>query len=203
MQEWIWAWLLVLALHCGTLEGMYSIQASCNDDVTLPCQVRDATDKYRYIVWYRNNIAVIKRKNNDVTFYNKSSPASLGVKESLVLRQVQPNDTGQYQCFLAADIGAKDIESYVSLVVSECETMVPTELSTADPLLSCPVHVLEIPALWAVLPFILFCLIKVGLCFIATLVCKKMSGSGGGGNRRQSSRKYSQQTTPSQRSYKI
>ncbi|KAG9270883.1 hypothetical protein AMEX_G15889, partial [Astyanax mexicanus] len=107
----------MVALHCGTLEGTDHFKASCNDDVILPCRVRDQTEKYRYVIWYRDNSAIIKRKNNDLTLFNNST-ASLGVKESLVLWRVKPYDSGKYQCFLAADIGAKDAESQVTLTVS-------------------------------------------------------------------------------------
>lgn len=94
------------------------IQAKCNEDIRLPCSVNEKSDTYRYIVWYRNKTAIIKRKYNDVTFYNKSSPASLGVRGSLVLQNVQTSDSGHYQCFLAADVGQKDRESHVLLTVS-------------------------------------------------------------------------------------
>ncbi|XP_022526720.2 protein turtle homolog B [Astyanax mexicanus] len=194
MQEWIWACFLMVALHCGTLEGMDHFKVSCNDDVILPCRVRDQTEKYRYVVWYRDNSAIIKRKNNDLTLFNNST-ASLGVKESLVLWRVKPYDSGKYQCFLAADIGAKDAKSQVTLTVSEC--MVPTPPPTVDPLSMCPVNILEISSLLALLPFSLFCLVKVGLCFIALLVCKKVRGRrGSGSTSRQPSHKYTQQMNP-------
>ncbi|KAL7828724.1 hypothetical protein SRHO_G00323580 [Serrasalmus rhombeus] len=143
------------------------------------------------------------QKNNEVTFYNKSSPASLGVHEALVLQQVQPYDSGKYQCFLAADIGEKDAESYVSLNVSECPTMRPTWPTTSN---QCLFEVVEIPALWAVLPFILLCLVKVAICFITILICQKIRGSGDGdGVRKQkhTSHTYSQRNDCSSRSRKI
>ncbi|KAI4885595.1 hypothetical protein NFI96_013027 [Prochilodus magdalenae] len=189
MYTGLWAWLLVLALHSGMVKCMAPIQANCNDNVRLPCTVREHQDKYRYIIWYRNNTAIIKRKNNSMTFYNKSSPASLGEGEALVLQQVKPYDSGQYQCFLAADIGGKDIESHVLLSVSECTTMHPTTTCVPN---MCHYDMVEIPALWAVLPFILFCLFKVGLCFISILVCQKIRGSEGDRKGRRSSRKLSQ-----------
>ncbi|KAL6459061.1 hypothetical protein MHYP_G00325330 [Metynnis hypsauchen] len=197
MHEGFWAWLMVLALHSGIVDSIDSVQASCNDDVTLPCAVRQQQNKYRYIVWYRQNIAILKRKNNEVTFYNKSSPASLGVREALVLQQVQPYDSGQYQCFLAADIGEKDAESYVSLNVSECPTMRPTWPTTSN---QCLFEVVEIPALWAVLPFILLCLVKVAICFITILVCQKIRGSG---KQKHTSHTYAQSSDYSSRNRKI
>ncbi|KAK2841228.1 hypothetical protein Q7C36_012807 [Tachysurus vachellii] len=118
MPEGIWAWTLVLVLHCCSVLSQQFILAECNEDIHLPCRVSEQGGTYRYMVWYRNDTAIIKRKLNDVTFYNKSSPAFLGVRDTLVLQNVQPSDSGHYQCFLATDTGQKDRHSDVSLTVS-------------------------------------------------------------------------------------
>lgn len=111
------AWILVLVLCCWS--GLsQNVTANCNEDIKLPCSVSYPGINYRYLVWYRDVTAIIKRKLNNVTFYNKSSPASLGVQDTLVLLNVQPSDSGYYQCFLAAEVGQKDRQSYVSLTVS-------------------------------------------------------------------------------------
>ncbi|XP_027022347.2 uncharacterized protein LOC113655790 isoform X3 [Tachysurus fulvidraco] len=126
MPEGIWAWTLVLVLHCCSVLSQHSILAKCNEDISLPCSVSEQGGTYRYMVWYRNDTAIIKKKLNDVTFYNKSSPASLGVRDTLVLQNVQTSDSGYYQCFLAADVGQRDRQSDVSLTVSGCATVSPT-----------------------------------------------------------------------------
>ncbi|TSN76515.1 Transcription factor 15 [Bagarius yarrelli] len=113
------AWILVLVLHCWSgLSQPDNVLANCNDDIRLPCSVSKPGTTYRYMVWYRNETAIIKKKINDVLFFNNSSPASLGVQDTLVLQNAQPSDNGYYQCFLAADVGQKDRHSYVSLTVS-------------------------------------------------------------------------------------
>lgn len=108
----------MLVLNCCSVLSQHLILAECNEDISLPCKVSKQGGTYRYMVWYRNDTAIIKRKLNDVIFYNKSSPASLGVRDSLVLQNVQTSDSGYYQCFLAADVGQKDRQSDVSLTVS-------------------------------------------------------------------------------------
>lgn len=111
------AWTLVVVLYCQRCLSQ-NVTAICNEDVNLPCRASESGSRYRYMVWYRDSTAIIKRKANEVTFYNKSSLASLGVQDALVLQNVQPSDSGYYQCFLAADVGDKDRQSYVSLSVA-------------------------------------------------------------------------------------
>ncbi|XP_058245546.1 uncharacterized protein LOC131352966 isoform X1 [Hemibagrus wyckioides] len=189
MPKGIWAWSLVLVLHCwSSLSQQMHIQAKCNEDIILPCSVNKLSDTYRYIVWYRNETAIIKRKVNDVTFYNKSSPASLGVRGSLVLQNVQTSDSGYYQCFLAADVGQKDRESHVLLTVSECVTVSPTWSSPGG---QCSLDVVEVSVLWSLLGFSLISISKVIFCTITVIVCKKQKGSEArNGSRRQSNGSY-------------
>ncbi|XP_027022346.2 uncharacterized protein LOC113655790 isoform X2 [Tachysurus fulvidraco] len=170
MPEGIWAWTLVLVLHCCSVLSQHSILAKCNEDISLPCSVSEQGGTYRYMVWYRNDTAIIKKKLNDVTFYNKSSPASLGVRDTLVLQNVQTSDSGYYQCFLAADVGQRDRQSDVSLTVSECVTVRPTWISTED---QCTLDVVEVSIMWSLLGFTLISISKVILCTIIVIVCKK------------------------------
>ncbi|KAK2841229.1 hypothetical protein Q7C36_012808 [Tachysurus vachellii] len=170
MPEGIWAWTLVLVLHCCSVLSQQFILAECNEDIHLPCGVSEQGGTYRYMVWYRNDTAIIKRKLNDVTFYNKSSPASLGVRDTLVLQNVQTSDSGHYQCFLAADIGQKDRHSDVSLTVSECVTVRPTWISTED---QCTLDVVEVSILWSLLGFTLISISKIIFCTIIVIACKK------------------------------
>ncbi|XP_017324132.1 uncharacterized protein LOC108265860 isoform X2 [Ictalurus punctatus] len=167
---------MVLVLHywSGLTQGMPFISANCRDDIRLPCSVSNQGSVYRYVVWYKNETAIIKRKYNDVTFYNKSSPASLGVQDTLVLQNVQPFDSGIYQCFLAADVGQKDRESFVLLTVSECVTVSPTWTTSGG---VCIQNVVEVSILWSLVGFSLFSLCKIIFCTIIVTVCKKQRGS--------------------------
>ncbi|MCI4380730.1 hypothetical protein PGIGA_G00243300 [Pangasianodon gigas] len=176
MYGGIWAWTLVLVLCCwsGLSQQVPFIPANCNDDIRLPCSVSDPGSNYRYMVWYRNDTAIIKRKINEVTFYNKSSPASLGVQDTLVLQNVQPSDSGYYQCFLAAEVGKKDRQSFVSLTVSECVTVSPTWTTSGN---LCILDVVEISVLWSLTGFSLISLSKIIFCFIIVKVCKRHRGS--------------------------
>ncbi|KAK3540337.1 hypothetical protein QTP70_029577 [Hemibagrus guttatus] len=175
MPEGIWARSLLLVLHCwSSLSQQIHIRAKCNEDISLPCSVNEQSDTYRYMVWYKNETAIIKRKFNDVTFYNKSSPASLGVRGTLVLQNVQTSDSGYYQCYLAADVGQKDKQSYVSLTVSECVTVSPT---WSPPGGQCSLDVVEVSVLWSLLGFSVISISKVIFCTITVIVCKKQKGN--------------------------
>ncbi|KAF7695460.1 hypothetical protein HF521_007183 [Silurus meridionalis] len=122
----------------------------------------------------RNETAIIKRNVNTVTFYNKSSPASLGVQGALVLQNVKPSDSGLYQCFLAANVGHKDMQSNVLLKVSECPTVSPFWTTTGK---LCIPNVVEVPLLWSLLGFSFFSLAKILFCTITVIICKKQRGS--------------------------
>ncbi|XP_053360819.1 uncharacterized protein LOC128530750 [Clarias gariepinus] len=169
-------WILMLVLHCwtGLSQHVPIIPADCNKNIILPCSVSDPGRGYRYIVWYRNDTAIIKRKNVEVTFYNKSSPASLGVHDTLVLLNVQPSDSGYYHCFLAAEVGQKDRQSYVGLTVSECVTVSPTRTTFEE---ECTHKQVEVSVLWLLLGFSLFSMIKIIFCIITVIGCKRQRGS--------------------------
>uniref|UniRef100_A0A4W4DSA7 Ig-like domain-containing protein n=1 Tax=Electrophorus electricus TaxID=8005 RepID=A0A4W4DSA7_ELEEL len=147
------------------------IQASCNDDIELPCTARDHMVKYRYIVWFKDSIAIIKRKSNEVTIYNNSSPASLGVRETLVLQNVQPLDSGQYRCSLGADIGGRDMDSHVSFTVSGVCGITLTVLLASTVLTStCPFTLEEVSDMWLLLFFLILGVAKVVICSTAIWV---------------------------------
>nr|XP_055024417.1 uncharacterized protein LOC129414397 isoform X3 [Misgurnus anguillicaudatus]XP_055024418.1 uncharacterized protein LOC129414397 isoform X3 [Misgurnus anguillicaudatus] len=159
------------ALLCGTLDGMDSIEGNCNDVIRLPCKATSRTNKYRYSMWYKvikqERIAIIKKKNYNISTYNNYS-ASLGDKETLVLHSVNPLDSGVYECYLAADVGGQNVESSVRLNISEC-----TYLTTLRPT-TAPCHELQLPVSWVLLGFSLISLVKIILCIVSVGVCNQV-----------------------------
>ncbi|RXN18431.1 CD83 antigen-like protein [Labeo rohita] len=157
------------ALHCGVSEDIEVIKGNCNDDISLPCKATNRTKTYRYIMWYKTEkLPIIKRKNNNYTHYNFTS-ISLRDKETLVLHKVQPSDSGKYRCYLAAEVGGQNDESFIELNISECvSTVYPitTIPATADP---CPaVEELTVP--WAVIGLSLISVAKIILCIVTVEV---------------------------------
>ncbi|KTF84470.1 hypothetical protein cypCar_00002157 [Cyprinus carpio] len=106
------------ALHCGITEDIDFIVGNCNDILRLPCTATDRTKTYRYVMWYKNNnIPVVKRKKHDITYYNMTN-VFLEDKETLLLNKVQPSDSGTYKCYLAAEVGGQNDDSFIGLNVS-------------------------------------------------------------------------------------
>lgn len=163
------------ALHCGISESMDSIKGTCNDVIRLPCKATDRTT-YRYVIWYKMEspaTPIIKRKNGEYTYFNITS-VSLGEKEALELHNVQPSDSGEYRCFLGAEVGGRNDESFIRLNISEClhdvSTVYPSTMIPDD---SCPA-VEDTTVHWAVLCLSLFSMAKIILCIAAVGVCNRV-----------------------------
>ncbi|KAK2898670.1 hypothetical protein Q8A67_010088 [Cirrhinus molitorella] len=163
------------AFHCGISEDIEVIMGNCNDNISLPCKATNRTNTYRYIMWYKSEkFPIIKRKNNDYTYYNFTS-ISLENKETLVLHKVQPSHSGKYRCYLAADVGGQNDESFIELNISECLNVstvypIPTPTILAD---SCP-DVEELTLPWAVIGLSLISVTKIVLCIITVGVCDRV-----------------------------
>ncbi|XP_056093495.1 uncharacterized protein LOC130072428 isoform X2 [Rhinichthys klamathensis goyatoka] len=165
------------ALHCGISESVDSIEGSCNDVIRLPCKATDRTTTYRYVIWYRiesKPIPIIKRKNGEDTTFNNLTSVSLGEKEELKLHNVQPSDSGEYKCYLAAEVGGRNDDSFIRLNISEC---LDVTVSTVYP--STMIHDDSFPAAedttvhWVVLCLSLFSMAKIILCIVTVGVCDR------------------------------
>ncbi|XP_026101035.1 uncharacterized protein LOC113072103 isoform X2 [Carassius auratus] len=162
----------IAALHCGTSEDF--IMGNCNDTIRLPCEATDRTKMYRYIMWYKTESPIIKRKNQEYTYYSNVTSFSLGLDEALVLHNVQSSDSGEYKCYLAAEVGGRNDQSSIRLNISEClnvSTVKP--ITTMIPAESCPA-VAELTVPWAVIGFSLISLSKVIFCIITVGVCDRV-----------------------------
>ncbi|XP_016372361.1 uncharacterized protein LOC107711832 [Sinocyclocheilus rhinocerous] len=163
------------ALHCGTSEDMDFIMGNCNDIIRLPCKATDRTKTYRYVMWYKaESLPIIKKKNLEYTYYNNLTSVSLGNKETLVLHNVHSSDSGEYKCYLAAEVGGRNDHSLIGLNISEClnvSTVYP--ITTTIPADSCPA-VAELTFPWAVIGLSLISMTKVILCIITVGVCDRV-----------------------------
>uniref|UniRef100_A0A8C9U491 Si:dkey-109a10.2 n=1 Tax=Scleropages formosus TaxID=113540 RepID=A0A8C9U491_SCLFO len=123
---------LTMTLGWAFSTDLHKVQARCNDTITLPCSLTENTSDYRYAVWYKLNFTrlegiVRKSRNGPIQPYDYRREARLGDSEALVLPWVQPEDSGEYQCMLGADIGKQNQFLNILLNVSECvATSAPT-----------------------------------------------------------------------------
>ncbi|XP_009302334.1 uncharacterized protein isoform X2 [Danio rerio] len=145
------------ALHWETTIGFVVIDGNCNDVIRLPCKATNQTKKFRYVIWYKvleiENSPIIKKRGNEVTYFNSTNNLTsvfLGEKETLELHNVQPSDSGTYRCYLAANAGGQNYDSFIGLNISD--------LSTS----------------WAAVSFILISVTKIILCIIAVGVCDQV-----------------------------
>ncbi|CAM4716108.1 unnamed protein product [Leuciscus chuanchicus] len=156
------------ALHCGISESMDFIKGNCNDVIRLPCKAANRTTTYRYVIWYKIESTanpIIKRKNGEDTIFTNFTSVSLREKEALEFQNVQPSDSGEYKCYLAAEVGGRNDESSIRLNISECLHVSTVYPSTMIPDDSCPA-VDDITVNWAVLGLSLFSMAKIILCIV-------------------------------------
>ncbi|XP_066558830.1 uncharacterized protein LOC136748732 isoform X2 [Amia ocellicauda] len=175
---------VALALQCLLCERHHSVQADCDDTVSLPCSATQNTKTYRSITWYRwykmNNRSGILRKRKDIIMpFNFSRKAEFGPMEALILPNVRPEDSGKYQCFLSAELGSPNQESEITMTVQECVTQIvsttitlPVEWTSSGPLVvqrnssvHCGTHMTEVSAVLLVSGFTALGLVKAVLSF--------------------------------------
>ncbi|XP_064861527.1 uncharacterized protein LOC115102408 isoform X5 [Oncorhynchus nerka] len=112
-----WAVYMMASL---VLSESLVIQVDCNEDISMKCDAIE--DKsYRSITWYKlnNRTGIIRRSDDEKPqFYEFPRPARFGMKDSLVLPRVRPEDAGNYLCLIRANIGQTNRESKVTLSVS-------------------------------------------------------------------------------------
>ncbi|XP_062248788.1 uncharacterized protein LOC133957298 isoform X4 [Platichthys flesus] len=170
------AFFIKLLLVHYTTQSTAGIQAVCGGDVSLPCLYEDIESMdFISLAWYkvsrplqlnnqsRNGIIRWKTRGNVTSAYSLARAADFGDKYSLMLRNVTPEDSGNYDCYISANIGGTNRNSYVYLTVQDCVT--PTTSSPPP-----NAQVKELSVLWSILGFVAVGLIKVILSIISIWV---------------------------------
>ncbi|XP_053281463.1 uncharacterized protein LOC128442876 isoform X3 [Pleuronectes platessa] len=123
------AFFIELLLVHYTTQSSAGIQAVCGGDVSLPCRYEDIESiNFISVTWYklnnqsRNGIILRKKRENRTTAFTSARASDFGDKYSLMLRNVTPEDSGNYDCYIAANIGGTNRNSYVYLTVQDCVT---------------------------------------------------------------------------------
>ncbi|XP_056320454.1 uncharacterized protein LOC130234198 [Danio aesculapii] len=168
------------ALYWERTIGFTVINGNCNDVIRLPCKATNQTKKFRYVIWYKvleiENSPIIKKRGKEVTYFNSTSNLTsvfLGEKETLELHNVQPSDSGTYRCYLAANVGGQNYDSFIGLNISECvqmSTVYPSTIIATD---SCSAAT-DLSTSWTAVSFILISVTKIILCIIVVGVCDQV-----------------------------
>ncbi|XP_053281462.1 uncharacterized protein LOC128442876 isoform X2 [Pleuronectes platessa] len=141
------AFFIELLLVHYTTQSSAGIQAVCGGDVSLPCRYEDIESiNFISVTWYklnnqsRNGIILRKKRENRTTAFTSARASDFGDKYSLMLRNVTPEDSGNYDCYIAANIGGTNRNSYVYLTVQGKGAVEPVEHSGICDSGSCQSH---------------------------------------------------------------
>ncbi|XP_072304712.1 uncharacterized protein [Eucyclogobius newberryi] len=108
-------------------------EARCGTDVSLPCNADFTANKYFSLTWYKQNKEGIIRKvlhDKSIRLYKFPRNVSLTEQNGLFLRKVRPEDSGEYECAVSANVGGQNGNFFVTLTVPECEPDPTTSLIT-------------------------------------------------------------------------
>ncbi|CAM4545753.1 unnamed protein product [Lepidochelys kempii] len=134
--------ILYLALCClwlllqRTAVAAGSIKVQCGETAVLPCPtVAGGMHNYWAIGWYKvanesHEMGLIRRHENSTHVYSGTQREFLmDVQQSLVIPEVQPEDSGAYRCSLWARVGHFNQQADIILQISECSTLQSATLS--------------------------------------------------------------------------
>ncbi|XP_074867562.1 uncharacterized protein LOC142022036 isoform X2 [Carettochelys insculpta] len=106
-----------------------SVRVQCGETATLPCPTAPGEmHNYWAIGWYKvanesQEMGLIRRHENNTRVYSGIQREFLmDVQQSLVIPEVQPEDSGAYRCSLWARVGHFNQQADIILQVSECST---------------------------------------------------------------------------------
>ncbi|XP_064155246.1 uncharacterized protein LOC135234501 isoform X2 [Anguilla rostrata] len=126
-------------LRCS--ESLNSVNSECGENITLPCDATRRSKQYRSVTWYKvsgTRTGIIRKAQDRVQQFKAARMAEFGHDESLLVPGVRPEDSGDYECFLSANVGGENKESKLHLSVSECVTPADTTLADTTPVDTTP-----------------------------------------------------------------
>lgn len=175
--------LIKLLLVVYTTQSQTDIQANCNANVSMMCSDGkiDST-KFISVAWYKftnqKKNGIIRRGlgERSTQQYNLTRPAKFGENHSLFLPGVTPEDSGDYECTISANIGGQNLNQRVTLMVHACVTQ--ADLTTMTNVLNttqdsgplCSTHVEDLPVMWSIIVYVGVSLTKIILSLISIRV---------------------------------
>uniref|UniRef100_A0A8C7NN88 Immunoglobulin subtype domain-containing protein n=1 Tax=Oncorhynchus mykiss TaxID=8022 RepID=A0A8C7NN88_ONCMY len=122
-----------------------------------------------------NRTGIIRRSDDEKPqFYEFPRPARFGMRDSLVLPRVRPEDAGTYLCLIRANIGQTNRESNVTLSVSTGKLLLTIVVTAWQGVThttpQCTMHLVEVSVIWTLCGFLILGLVKIALCLISMQV---------------------------------
>ncbi|XP_035511967.1 uncharacterized protein LOC118323980 [Morone saxatilis] len=174
----------LLLVHYAT-QTSSEITAACDEDVQLKCpSLESGLTDFLSVTWYKFNQSkrgIIRRGKNDKVpqSYNFPRPASFGEKHSLLLTRVTPEDSGNYECSISANVGGQNQYDKVILNVNVCATQ--ADLTTVTNVLNtthydslCHKPAVDLPVMWTITGYVAVGLAKIILSIISIWVIRAL-----------------------------
>nr|XP_046253909.1 uncharacterized protein LOC124063869 isoform X2 [Scatophagus argus] len=173
----------LLLVHYAT-QSPSETRANCNEDVPLQCPGVDIDSmNFLSVTWYKFNNhkkhGIIRRgKGVEATqHYNFTRPARFGENYSLLLPSVTPEDSGSYECAISANVGGRNMNLKVDLIVDACATQThltttTNPVNTTHSNLHCDKQVENLPVLWSIMGYAAVGLIKIILSLFSIWVIR-------------------------------
>ncbi|XP_040008803.1 uncharacterized protein LOC120803881 [Xiphias gladius] len=164
-----------------TTQTQTGIQAHCNDNVSLECPGGDIDSMdFLSVTWYKLNSdkkhGIVRRGKDDTVtqHYTFRRTAKFGEKYSLFLPSVTPEDSGDYDCSISANIGGQNLNFKVQLTVHECLTQAEVTTVTTVTQSTPPCHKQdeELPVMWIIIGYVPVALVKIISCLISIWVIR-------------------------------
>ncbi|KAK2851786.1 hypothetical protein Q5P01_008062 [Channa striata] len=168
----------LLLVHYAT-QSTGQTQADCNEDISLTCTGVDFdTAAFVSVTWYKFNntkkLGIIRRgrEANSIKPYNftRTPVATFGEGYELLLQRVTPEDSGEYECAIFANVGGRNLNLLVKLEVNECMsepelTTITTKFNTT--MERCQERVEDLPVMWSIIGYLTLGICKIILCLLS------------------------------------
>ncbi|KAG8002465.1 hypothetical protein GBF38_014888, partial [Nibea albiflora] len=160
-------------------QSLTEIQAKCNEDVTVDCPGLPSGDmNFLSLTWYKlseKRHGIIRFSKNEMNPQNYSfiRPARFGEKYSLFLTSVTPEDSGRYECAISANVGGKNQNLQVDLIVNECvtEAVLTTKANVLNATQPVRIYVQDdLPVMWCIIGYVAVAVCKMVLSLISIWV---------------------------------
>uniref|UniRef100_A0A3Q3WSF7 Ig-like domain-containing protein n=1 Tax=Mola mola TaxID=94237 RepID=A0A3Q3WSF7_MOLML len=170
----------LLLVHCAA-KNRAETYANCREDVQLKCPHVDTdAESFLSVTWYKlhnqKKHGIIRRNkgNEETHYYDFHRLASFGENNSLLLPDVTPKDSGNYECAVNANVGGKNLNHRVNVIINVCVTKADlmTITNTLNTTQSFLYHAEDLPVMWSIIGCVAVGLTKIIISLISIWVIR-------------------------------